>query len=72
MNDCICTGKRFAQSGLEEILLESDTVAGGSIASVMSGHHYNRSIRAHKLLAESLERLRWQGYIDKRGRNEMQ
>lgn len=50
-------GKRFKMSGLEDILIEANVVAPGSMNGVLSGHMYNRSIRAHKQLFEALSRL---------------
>ena len=46
-------GKRFAGSGLRDIFLESGVIAEGSIEGVLSGKHYNRGIRVHKLLMEA-------------------
>ena len=64
---CMCflsvIGKRFAMSGLEDILVESGTIAGGSMKGVISGHMYNRSIRAHKLLFEALGRLQLEAFF---------
>jgi len=51
-------GKRFQDSGLEDILIEAEIVAPGSLNGVLSDHHYNRSMRAHKLMFEALQRLR--------------
>ncbi|XP_076041312.1 uncharacterized protein LOC143025475 [Oratosquilla oratoria] len=31
---------------------------------VLTGNHYNRSVRAHKLLYEALHRLLWEEYLD--------
>ncbi|XP_041466296.1 uncharacterized protein LOC121416845 [Lytechinus variegatus] len=59
-----CVGKRFGDAGLENLMIESNIVAQGSINGVLSGHHYNRSIRAHKCIVEALERLRWQAYMN--------
>lgn len=59
-----CIGKLFADAGFQDILIESELVAAGSVDGVITGHHYNRSIRAHKLLVEALQRLRWQAYLD--------
>ncbi|KAK1885936.1 G polyprotein [Dissostichus eleginoides] len=53
-------GKRFGDAGLQDILIESEVVAPGSI----NGHHYNRSMRAHKLLYESLQRIRFITFMD--------
>lgn len=50
-------GKMFKHAGLEDLLIESGTVAGGSINGVMNGHMYNRSIRSHKILYEALSRM---------------
>ena len=49
--------KRLHCSGFEEILVESGICASGSINKVMSGKHYNRAMRVHKLTLEALERL---------------
>ena len=38
-------------------MVESEIVALGSIKSVLSGKHYNRSIRAHKIIYEAMQRL---------------
>ena len=50
-------GKRFAGSGLRDIFLESGVIAEGSIEGGLSGKHYNRGIRVHKLLMEAFFRL---------------
>ena len=57
-------GKRFQDSGLEDILIESDIVAPGSMNGVMSGRHYNRSVRAHKLMFDALQCLRWKAFLN--------
>jgi hypothetical protein len=57
-------GKRFKDAGLQDILIESEVVAQGSINGVMNGHHYNRSIRAHKLMFEALQRLRFEKFLE--------
>lgn len=58
-----CIGKRFGDAGFQEVLLEAGVVAHGSLNGVISGHHYNRSLRAHKLFCEALEHLRWQSFV---------
>lgn len=57
-------GKRFGDAGLQDILIESEVVAPGSINGVISGHHYNRSMRAQKLLYESRQRIRILTFLD--------
>lgn len=37
-------GKYFSDGGLQEIIIESEVVAAGSIAGVVRGHHYNKSV----------------------------
>ena len=44
-------------------MIESDIVAAGSINGVLSGKHYNRAVRSHKLVYEALQRLRIQAYL---------
>lgn len=57
-------GKRFAKSGIEDILIEAGVVAQGSMNGVMSGHMYNRSVRAHKLLFEAFSRLQFKHFLN--------
>lgn len=59
-----CIGKRFRDAGLENIMIESSIVAHGSINGVMNGHHYNRSIRAHKCVMEAMQRIPWELYLN--------
>ena len=47
----------------QDILIESDIVAPGSVAGVLSGKHYNRSLRAHKIMYEGLMRLLFQSFL---------
>ncbi|KAJ8023132.1 hypothetical protein HOLleu_38227 [Holothuria leucospilota] len=66
-----CIGKRFREAGLADILVESGIVAHGSLNSVMNGHHYNRSVRAHKVMYEALCKLQWQAYLDSLNESEL-
>ena len=59
-----CLGKRFKDTGFQDVIVEAEVVAAGSLEGVISGHHYNRSMRTHKLMCEALQRLRWQAYLD--------
>ena len=49
--------KNLRGSGFEEIILEAGICASGSIEKVMTGKHYNRALRVHKVVLEALERL---------------
>lgn len=57
-------GKRFKDAGLYNILIESGIVAEGSVAGVLSGKCYNRSIRCHKIMFEAFSRLLWAEYLN--------
>ena len=39
-------------------MIESEVVAPASVKNVLSGKHYNRCVRAHKLVFEEMQRLR--------------
>jgi len=43
-------GKRFRDSGLRDLLLESALVGSGSLNGVLEGKHYNRALRTHKVI----------------------
>ena len=63
----ICTffsviGKCFQDTGLRDVIIESGVIAEGSIFGVLEGRTYNRAIRFHKLMYESLNRLAWMGF----------
>jgi hypothetical protein len=57
-------GKRFQDGGLSNILIESNIVAEGSINGVLSGKHYNRSIRSMKIVYEAIYRLVITAFLD--------
>ena len=45
-------------------MIESDIVAAGSVNGILSGKHYNRSIRAHKLIYEAMKRLQVKAFLN--------
>ena len=57
-------------SGFSEIVIESGICASGSLDRVMSGKHFNRAQRVHKLLFEALERLLLIQFEEKHKRDE--
>lgn len=57
-------GKRFADAGLRDLLVEAGVVAQGSVSSVLEGRHYNRGVRAHKIVYEALMRLVWTQFCE--------
>ena len=63
----VCTllsiiGKRFQDTGLREIGIESGVIAEGSVTGVLEGSKYNRAVRFHKLMYEALQRLICKGF----------
>ena len=55
-------GKLYQSSGLEDILIESDTYGATTVDQFLKGKSYNRGVRAHKLVLEALSRLRWKAF----------
>lgn len=47
----------MTESGVEDLWIESDLCGSNVATKIISGMHYNRAIRAHKLTLEALERL---------------
>ncbi|KAK3696845.1 hypothetical protein QZH41_003454 [Actinostola sp. cb2023] len=56
-------GKKYSNSGLEDLLIESGVYGASTTTSLISGKSYNRGIRAHKLVMEALFRLIWQEFV---------
>ena len=48
-------GKHMKGSGFEDIVIEAGVCASGYLQKVMSGKHYNRALRVHKMVLEALE-----------------
>uniref|UniRef100_UPI00358DF722 uncharacterized protein n=1 Tax=Myxine glutinosa TaxID=7769 RepID=UPI00358DF722 len=59
-----CIGKRFRDGGLQDILVESEIVAVGSVNGVFSGKHYNRAVRAHKLMSDAMQQMLLDAYFE--------
>ena len=55
-------GKKFENSGLEDLLIEAGVYGSATISSIIKGKAYNRGIRAHKLTMEALFRLQWHAF----------
>lgn len=60
--------KSMEGSGVEQIIIQSDLCASGSISKVLSGKHYNRCRFVLKTLLEALERLLLEQYEIRHGR----
>ncbi|KAJ1217022.1 hypothetical protein NDU88_004619, partial [Pleurodeles waltl] len=56
-------GKCFQDTCLRDLCIEKDTIAGGSILSVLEGHMYNCGVWVHKSVCEAMLRLAWLEFI---------
>ncbi|KAI8487179.1 hypothetical protein Bbelb_349770 [Branchiostoma belcheri] len=56
-------GKLFKDSGIQDVLIESEVYDPNTAQALLDGKSYNRGVRAHKLLCEALLRLQWQAFI---------
>jgi len=56
-------GKRMTMSGFEDLVIEAELAAQGSLNGVMNGHMYNRAIRTHKIMSEALRRAQIQQFL---------
>jgi hypothetical protein len=57
-------GKMITGSGFEDILIDSGICASGSINQVLSGKHYNRSIRVHHHMLDAISHLILDAFIE--------
>ena len=57
-------GKKYLDSGLGDLLIESGVYAAGTTAALMKGKSYNRGVRAHKLVSEAMFRLMWSAFVE--------
>ena len=58
-------GKRYEESGLEDLLIESGVYGLNSVVRIMNGKTYNKSVRALKLLIEAFSRLMIHSLVSK-------
>ena len=55
--------KKYASSGLEDLLVESGVYGAGAVSALMKGKAYNRGVRAHRLVMDAFFRLLWQAFL---------
>lgn len=58
-----CLGQYLDGSGIENILDDAGVYGENSIKSIFKGLHYNRGVRGHKLLYESIRMLQIYEYL---------
>ena len=57
-------GTRFGDAGFKDLAIQNEIIAEGSIEKVISGKHYNRAIRAHKIVYEALCRTLYERFME--------
>ena len=56
-------GKKYKNSGLEVLFIESSVYGAGTTTAVMDEKSYNRAVWGHKLVMEAFFRLMWQSFL---------
>ena len=56
-------GKLFRDAGLRDLAVESGIIAEGSADAALEGRQYNRAVRLHKLVYETLMQMAWKGFL---------
>ena len=62
MNFLSVIGKKFEESGIEDLLTESGVYGSNTTLALLKGKSYNCGVHAHKLMMEALLRLQWQAF----------
>ena len=63
LNFLAIIGKKYLNSGIEDLLIEAGVYAAGTTSILMKGKSYNRGVRAHKLCMEAFFRLMWPEFV---------
>ena len=64
LNYLALIGKRYQDSRLEDLLIETGVYAAGTTSALMKGNSYNRGVRAHKLISEALYRVLLMSFLE--------
>lgn len=62
-----CLGQYLARSGFENVLEETYIYGENTIENIFQGLHYNRGVRAHKILNEIIRVVQIFEYLKSRG-----
>ena len=57
-------GKRFADAGMRDLVVEACILGEGSVERMMNGKHYNNGIRVLKYLYDVMSRLKFEVFDD--------
>ena len=63
LNYLALLGKKYASSGLDDLLVELGVYAAGTASALMKGKFYNRGIWAHNIAMEALFHLKWCAFL---------
>ena len=63
LNYLAVIGKMFQDSGLHDIMVESEIYGSHAASVLLQGKSYNRGVRAHKIVLEGLLRMQWQAFL---------
>ena len=63
LNFLTVIGKKFQESGLEDLLTESGVYGMNTALNLLKGKSYNRGVRAHNITMEALLRLQWLAFL---------
>lgn len=59
-------GTFIEESGLTNIIVETNLIASGSVGGFISGKNYNRCKRLHPIMALALEQLHFESFLDRK------
>ena len=57
-------GKFIEKSGVSNIMIDCEILAGGSLSGFITGKHYNRCHKLHTLLSLELQILHWRQFLN--------
>ena len=57
-------GKRFADAGLKDLIIETGLIGEDSAEQLLKGKHYNNAMRIHHYVAEAITRLKLDAFQD--------
>ena len=63
LNYLAVIGKMFQDSGLHDIMVESEIYGNHAASVLLQGKSYNRGVRAHKIVLEGLLRMQWEAFL---------
>ena len=59
-----CFGKYLAGSGVQNIFIETETFRPNIVETVFTGKHYSRAVRGFSMLAEAMQHLLLEAFIE--------